>query len=111
MGQTNQTIRLLEISEVDSDKKGEVVDLGPFATLITQFFVLDTATTDGNIFLQHAAVNKDEAFVKLGNDVPLETPGSTVQTATSFLRFVRWATDTLADGPAKAAIVIIAKDP
>jgi hypothetical protein len=110
MGQLNATLRALEITEMQSDKTGEVMDLGPFATLIVLYFVL-TEATSGNIWLEHAAVNKAEAFVKLGSEVTLDTAGSTVHTHSSFLRFVRWATDTITGGPPKAAIVIVAKDP
>ena len=62
----NQAIRLLDRDVVNIGEAGPAVDLGGFAKVRAQIRV-HTAGSDGTIELQHAAVDEDLAFQRIGD--------------------------------------------
>lgn len=66
---------------------------------------------NGTWKLQHAAVNEDEAFKDLaGGSVLLNATDNHVLTIPSFLRYVRWVTDSAVAGDPLALADLIAKE-
>jgi len=69
----NQAINLLDRDVINIGEAGPAVDLGGFTKVQAQIRV-HTAASDGTIELQHAAVDEDLAFQRLGSTtVELDT--------------------------------------
>lgn len=105
----NIAIRMLDRQVVTPDAFGEAVDLGSMNTIGAQIRVLDPGSA-GSIELQHSAVNEESSFVVLGSGVNLNTVSNDVQTHSSFLRYVRWGSDSNVAGSPVVQIDIIAKE-
>lgn len=104
--------RLLEPTGLGPNEKQrleEAFDAGAHGTLELQGRILKTGS-GGNLKLQHAAVNKEDAYLDLANTSwDLTTAGGYISIS-SFLRYIRWVADGGVAGAPVAMIDIIAKD-
>jgi hypothetical protein len=109
----SKAVRLMEPqSPAASTKQSrtEAQDFGAYRTLQVQPRVLK-AGSGGNISLEHAAVNEEEAYTTIsGTSVALNATSNTPITVSNFLRWVRWATDGSVAGTPLVLIDIIAKE-
>lgn len=87
----------------------EAWEAGAFRVLEVHVRVLK-AGTGGNIILQHAAVNEDDAYLDLAGSTTVLTGSGAYFTISSFLRFIRWRTDGGVAGSPVVMIDIIAKE-
>ena len=95
--------------------KEDAQDLGAYKTLEVAFEILALSSggTDEDIFLEHAAVNEEGAYVRLaGAEATVSadgTMGTNYVQVNGFLRYVRAATETLTASPV-VGIRIVAKE-
>ena len=86
----------------------EAWDAGAYRVLEVHVRVLK-AGTGGNIILQHAAVNEEDAYLDLANASTALNGQGAYLTISNFLRFIRWRTDGAVAGSPVVMIEIIAK--
>lgn len=87
----------------------QAFDAGAYDKLELQCRILKTGGA-GNIKLQHAAVNEEDAYIDLGSASWLVTGSGGHISISNFLRYVRWAGDNSVGGGPVAMIDIIAKE-
>ncbi len=106
------TVRLMEPMTINGDgdqPSWEAFDGGNYTQLNLLLRVLKAGTA-GTLRIQHAAVNRDDAFVDLvGTAVSLAGTGDTFVQVTAFLRYVRWRVDSGTAGSPMALVELVAK--
>lgn len=108
----SQYHRLLDTRAIGADEVqnlNEVFDAGAFSKLELQCRILKTGGA-GNIKLQHAAVNEEDAYIDLGSASWLATGTGGHISIANFLRYVRWVGDSSIAGAPVVMIDIVAKE-
>ncbi len=90
----------------------DAYDAGAFKQLEVQVRVLkkDTNPTPGNLKLQHAAVNEEDAYVDITNATWSLGGAGGFTPIPDFLRFIRWVTDNNVQGDPIVIVDIVAKE-
>jgi len=86
---------LFKASGSEVQDKRDAIDIGAYRHVVVQVRVPVNASTAGTLYLQHAAVREDEAFLDYDpNNVSVDLAVDTNVTllVTDGLRFLRWRT-------------------
>lgn len=105
----NQHYSLVDKREVFADEAGEGLDLGAYKSIVAQIQIHSTGT-NGDVCLQHAAVNENGAFTTLGTNVQVDGLQNDVQSHANFLRYVRFSADSNIAGHPIVSIDIVVKE-
>jgi hypothetical protein len=104
----NKHFTLLNRQTVTADQNGEIQDLLLHNTLNIGATV-HTAGSGGNIILQHSDSTDPSTFQTLAT-ISVSSTGTTFESISNFLRYVRWVTDgSVAGGPPVVSVSIVAK--
>ncbi len=88
----------------------EALDAGNYKELDISIRVMKAGSA-GVVRLQHAAINRDDAYIDLdGTNVNLNATSDNFVQVTAFLRYIRWRTDTSTAGSPVVTIDVIAKN-
>ncbi len=108
---TSEYFRLLDplaLVANQTQDRDQVIDVGSYTEMQVNFRVLKAGSA-GNLQLQHAAVNEEDAWLDLGSPNSLSGTTNVVISISTFLRYVRWTTDGAVAGAPVALVDIIAK--
>jgi len=104
----NQQFPMLKRQSVTADQNGEILDLLLYNTLNIGATV-HTAGSGGNIVLQHSDCTDPDTFQTLAT-ISVSSTGTSFESISNFLRYVRWVTDgSVAGGPPVVSVSIVAK--
>ena len=84
-------------------------DAGAYSTLEIHVRILKSGSA-GNLKLQHAAVNEEDAYIDLGTASWAVTGSGGHISISNFLRYVRWVCDGSVAGNPVIMIDIVAKE-
>jgi hypothetical protein len=105
--------RLLDLQGLGPNFKQvklDVVDVGPYNRVVLQVRVVKAGGA-GNLIIQEAAVNEDDAFVNVaGGTVALSATSNTKVVIADPQRFLRATTDANVAGGPQALIDLIARE-
>lgn len=105
--------RLLDLQGLGPNfkqQKVDVVDVGPYNKVVLQPRVVK-AGTGGNLIIQEAAVNEDDAFVNVaGGTIALNATSNAKIVISDPLRFIRAITDANVAGGPQALVDLIARE-
>ena len=108
----SETWRLLDPRVLGADDV-QTLDLafdgGAFSKLEIHVRILKSGSA-GNIKLQHAAVNEEDAYIDLGTATWAVTGTGSHISVSSFLRYIRWVCDGSVAGTPVIMIDIVAKE-
>jgi hypothetical protein len=106
-------VRLLDLQKLLASfkqLKQDVVDVGPYNKLVLQVRIVK-AGTGGNLLIQEAAVNEDDAFVNVsGGSVALNATSNTKIVVSDPFRFIRVITDVNVAGDPQGLVDLIARE-
>ena len=88
----------------------DAYDAGAFKQLEVQVRVLKSGTGTGNLKLQHAAVNEEDAYVDITGATWSLSGAGGFTPIPDFLRFIRWVTDNNVQGDPIVIVDIVAKE-
>jgi hypothetical protein len=103
-------LRLLDprtITANDVQPRDQVADLGAYRQLMIHLRLLKVGTA-GNLLIQDAAVNEEDAFRTIAT-ISLSAASNPVE-ITAFLRYVRWKADTGVTGSPVVVVDLVAKE-
>ena len=106
----NTTITVMKDGTVNSDAKGEVIDLGIYGKFYVHVHVKVAANASQTLQVQHAAFNEDGAFEDLGTTIDIASTGNVTQNYDNFLRYVRFEASGSISNQPTLSIYIVAKE-